>query len=128
MGASRLMRKSVIWGVVGGCVLSISTAAFCDSIVISYCPDTRNFGIASHPREAAATEASLRNCNATGGRRSEGCCQVVGATANGCLALAMAPDGAYGVGDGDTEYEAISDAVLRCAAPGCLAQTARCTR
>jgi hypothetical protein len=112
---------------VGSCVWGPSIA-LADSIVISYCNATKSFGIASRGSEARATEESLRNCNARGGRRVEGCCIVVGTAEAGCIAIAVSNDGEFGVDTGDTEIEAISAAVEVCPVRGCVAKTARCIK
>jgi hypothetical protein len=129
MNCKRVYLKIAVWGACLVCsIWGLLPIAFADSIVISYCKATKSFGIASRASESQATEVSLRNCNATGGRRVEGCCTVVGTAEVGCIALAVAMDGEFGVDTGTTEMEAISAAVEICPSRGCIAQTARCIK
>jgi hypothetical protein len=128
MNSKRPGRNIAVLAVLLGSCIWGASDVFADSIVISYCEETKNFGIASDEREATATEVSLRNCNAFGGRRVEGCCTVVGTTDEGCIAIAVASNGEFGVGKGNTQVKAMSRAVDECPVRGCVVRTAQCSQ
>ena len=129
MKSERLGRNFLILTIfLGLCAWESMGTVFADAIVISYCQKTKSFGIESDESEGKATEKSLRHCNASGGHKVEGCCRVVGIAEEGCIAIAVASDGEYGLEKGDTAAEAISAAVENCPTSGCIVKTSRCLK
>jgi len=75
---------------------------------IAYSPSARRFGSSwNQPDQATAEDAAMRICN-----RPD--CQILVPLANSCGALAVARNGAYAWGGGDSLYNAKLNASNRC--------------
>lgn len=92
---------------------------------IAYCELTQKYGQFCHTQEDTADDNAMSQCREYGGTD----CQVVATALEGnCVALAIGPDGAHGVGEGRDLIAAVSDAVLKCGKTGCVARVSRCSR
>jgi hypothetical protein len=126
-----MLRQTILkWravAVVGGlAAYSVSPSSLADAVIIAYCEDVQEVGIAKHANMAIATANALRNCIAGGGDAE--CCKIVGgAEAGECVALALNSDGDVGIGYGEDLITSQSEAVLQCAASGCRARYADCS-
>jgi hypothetical protein len=108
------------------CTLGFVAPSLSATIVIHYCTKTQHIGIYTGDKFEDAAYSSWLRCSTFA--RDEDCCEPVGDTDRGCIAIAVAPDGRYGIGKGDKSNEALSRAVEACPRKGCIAQSYRCVK